>query len=154
MTSVLLVTPLGAQAANAEAYAIERARAAGVPLVVVVVLGSDRTQRVAAALTDEGWVGERVSDGVVAIVERQQHAEAEACGREVVARAEAAGVTASVRIETGDPGDVCVRAISQCNAGAAVLVTEKPSWVTRFLSRGAAVRLPALAGCDVRIMDD
>jgi len=154
MTSVLLVTPLGAHAPNAEACAIERARTAPAPLVVVIVIGPDLTQRVAAALTDEGWVGERVSDSVVAIVERQQQAEAEAYGRDLVTRAAAAGVTATARVESGDPGDVCVRAIAQHRAGAAVLVTEKPSWLTRFLSRGAAVRLPTLAGCDVRVMDD
>lgn len=154
MNGVVLVIPLGAQAPGAETYAIERARDAGVPLVVVVVVGSELTRRVAHTLTDEGWVGEWVSDGVVAIVEREQRAEAEAYGRAVAARAAEAGVAASACVETGDPGDICLRAVKECNAAAAVLVTEKPSWVTRFLSRGAAVRLPTLAGCDIRVMDD
>jgi hypothetical protein len=38
--------------------------------------------------------------------------------------------------------------------GLALLVAEKRSWLTRFLSRGAAVKLPALSGCEVRVMEE
>jgi hypothetical protein len=33
-------------------------------------------------------------------------------------------------------------------------VAERQSWLTRFLSRSAAVRLPALSGCEVRVMEE
>jgi nucleotide-binding universal stress UspA family protein len=154
MKTVVLVTSPRIEAPNAVAYAIRRARETGATLVAVVVLDADLTQRVAAALTNEGFVGEKVSDSVVDILSREQRTRAEALLGQIGAAAQQAGVPFDSSIEAGDASEVCARVIGARGAFLAVLVAEKRSWLTRFLSRAAAVELPSMRGCEVQVMDD
>ena len=57
-------------------------------------------------------------------------------------------------IEQGDIGEICRRVIRTHQVGTAVLVAEKRSWLTRFLSHSTAVQLPALAGCEVHFIEE
>jgi hypothetical protein len=57
-------------------------------------------------------------------------------------------------IETGDPSDVCARVIADRHVRYAVVVAEKRAWLTRMLARSATVRLPALAGCEVVLVEE
>jgi nucleotide-binding universal stress UspA family protein len=154
MTTVLLVTSPSIVAPNAVAYALRRAKESAARLLAVVVLDADLTRRVAAALTNEGFVGEKVSDGVVEILGREQRARADALLQQIAGQAAAAGVPFASLIETGDASDVCARIIPAHDVSLAVLVAEKRSWLTRFLSQTAAVKLPSFAGCEVQVMDD
>jgi hypothetical protein len=154
MKTVLLVTSPTIDAPNAVAYALRRAKEAGAALLAVIVLDADLTQRVAARLTNEGFVGEKVSDSVAEILAREQRARAEARVTEIAGQARREGVPFDSLIESGDASDVCARLIAARSVGLAVLVAEKQSWLTRLLSRSVAVRLPTLAGCEVRVMGD
>jgi nucleotide-binding universal stress UspA family protein len=154
MKNVLLVTVLGIETPNAIAYAVQRARDSGGELIALAVLDPDLGQRVATTLANVGFLGEKVSDNVVDTVAREQHTHAEELLRKVREQASNQGVECRILIEEGDPGEVCGRVIDAHDVAVAVLVAEKRSWLTRFLSRSAAVNLPALAGCEVRVMDD
>jgi nucleotide-binding universal stress UspA family protein len=154
MKTVLLVTSPTTEAPNAVAYALRRAKEAGAQLLAAVILDADLPQRVAATLTNEAFVGEKVSDSVVEILAREQRARAEAVVAEIATQAQRAAVPFEALIESGDASEVCGRLIPARDVSLAVLVAEKHSWLTRFLSRAAAVRLPALAGCEVQVMDE
>jgi nucleotide-binding universal stress UspA family protein len=154
MRNVLLVTSPLTEAKNATAYALERAKAIGGGLVALAVLDPEVSQRVASTLTNVGFVGEKISDSIVDTLAREQRAQAEALLREVGELAAKAGVPYTPLIEQGDPSEVCARAVETHDVLCAVLVAEKRSWLTRLLARGAAVKLPALAGCEVKVMED
>lgn len=154
MNNVLLVTSPVVDAPKAVAYALRKAQETGAGLVALAVLDPELSQRVATTLTNVGFVGDKVSDSVLETLTREQHAQAEALLREIGTQAARAGVAFTPLIEDGDPSEVCSRIIETHCVRSAVLVAEKRSWLTRFLSRAAAVKLPALAGCEVKVMDD
>jgi nucleotide-binding universal stress UspA family protein len=154
MKNVLLVIVPGYEAPNAVAYAIDRARNLGGELIALAVVDPSTHQRVATALSDVGFVGERVSEDVMEALEKEQRGFADLQLAQVRAEAERAGVPVSVRIEAGDPGEVTPRICTRHQVALVVLVAEKRSWVTRFLSRSTPVKLPALASCEVKVMED
>ncbi len=154
MKNVLLVTSPVTDARNAVAYAIRRAKEIGGGLLALAVLDPDLTQHVATTLANVGFVGEKVSENVVDALVREQRAHAEALLHEIAEQAKKEGVACTPLIEEGDPSEVCGRIIATHAVQCAVLVAEKRSWLTRFLSRSAAVKLPALAGCEVKVMEE
>lgn len=154
MKNVLLVIVPGYEAPNAVAYAIGRARDLGGELIALAVLDPATRQRLATALSDVGFVGERVSGDVVEALEKEQRGFAELQAAQVRAEAERAGVPVTVLVEAGDPSEVAPRICARHQVALAVLVAERQSWVTRFLSRSAPVKLPALASCEVKVMED
>jgi nucleotide-binding universal stress UspA family protein len=153
MANVLLVIPPGITPQQTLAAAIESARHHGGKLIALMVLDPDEPRRIASSL-DGAFVGERVSDNVVEVLAREQRAQAESVLRQVCEIARQQQISCDERIEEGDAGEICARVIRQQNVAAAILVAEKRSWLTRFLSRSAAVRLPALSGCEVRVMEE
>ena len=154
MKNVLLVTHPHADAPNAIRYALRRAQELGGSLVALMVLDPELTRRVATTLTDVGFVGEKVSDNVVEALVREQQAQAQALLSQIAEQAKTECVAVIPLIEAGDASEICGRIIETYEVQAAVLVAEKRSWLTRFLSRSASVKLPALAGCEVRVMED
>ena len=133
---------------------MQRAKDLGGELVALAVLDPDLTRRVATTLTNVGFLGEKVSDGVMETLAREQRAQAETLLKQVEEQAAREGVACTPLIEEGDPSEICARVIRAHGVESAVLVAEKQSWLTRFLSRSAAVKLPALAGCEVKVMED
>ncbi len=154
MRNVLLMVPPASNAPKAISRALATAKALGGSLLALVVLDPDTAQRVASALANIGWVGDKVSAGVVDTLAQEQRAQAEAFLGQIAVRARAEGVPFVPLIEEGDPSEVCSRILQAHRVTAAVLVSEKRSWLTRFLSRSAAVSLPALAGCEVTLMEE
>ena len=154
MKNVLLVTSPVNDGPNAVAYALRRAAEIGGGLVALAVLDPDMTQRVAATLTNIGFVGEKVSESVMRTLEREQRAQAEALLKHIGEQAAQQGVPYTSLVEEGDPSEICARIIRSHSVESAVLVAEKRSWLTRFLSRSASVNLPSLEGCEVKVMDD
>jgi len=152
--NVLLLVMPEYEAPHATAYALERARERGAGLVALAVLDPDAHQTVARTLADVGFVGERVSDDVVEALEQERRSFAERQVGLVAEEARRRGVPCTTLVEEGDPTEVCARVARQHGIITAVLVAEKQSWLTRFLSRSAPVRLPALPGCEVKIMED
>jgi hypothetical protein len=145
MHNVLIVIPAGTEPQRAIRTAIGLAKEKGERLVAVVVITPEVASRVTSALSDVGFVGERVGSQVVETIRHEYRARSEA-------RHE--GVAVMSTIEEGDAGEICTRLIRAYQVKTAVLVAERQSWLTRFLSRGAAVRLPALSGCEVRVMEE
>ncbi|GIW41205.1 MAG: hypothetical protein KatS3mg076_1782 [Candidatus Binatia bacterium] len=154
MKNVLLVTSPDAEAPKALAYALERAKETGGELVALAVLDPEVVRRLETTLAQVGFVGEKVSDRVVETVLREKRARAEAHLRQVAETATKEGVRCRVLVEQGDPSEICGRVIRSEGIGLAVLVAEKPSWLTRLLARSTAVPLPSLAGCEVKVMDE
>ena len=110
--------------------------------------------RVTSALSDVGFVGEHVGNQVLETIRHEYRTRSEALLRSVAEQAKQEGVAVTPMIEEGDTGEICARLIRTHQIGTAVLVAERQSWLTRFLSRSAAVKLPALSGCDVRVMEE
>lgn len=154
MDNVLLVTPAGKEPQRAIATAIELARQRGGALVVLAVLDPGVPAYAASTLTDVGFMGEEVSEQVSDAIAREHRSCAAALLHAVAERAKKKGVTVTPIIEQGDIGEICSRVIRTHQVGIAVLVAEKRSWLTRFLSHSAAVHLPALSGCEVRVMEE
>lgn len=154
MSNVLLLLSPEADAPNAIAYSLKRAKEIGAGLVAVATLDPKLTQRVAATLANVGFVGEKVNESVTDTLEREQRLHAERLLNQIEEQARNQGVAFRGIIEEGDPSEICVPIVRQHAVVAAVLVAEKQSWLTRFLSRSAPMNLPALAGCEVKVMED
>ena len=154
MRNVLLVIPAGKEPQEAIGTAVELARQRGATLVAVVVLDADLPSQVANRLTEVGFMGEQIGKQVRDAIAHEYHGRATALLQALAERANKEGVPVIPLIEQGDTGEICSRIIRTHQIGTAVLVAEKRSWLTRFLSHSAAVKLPALAGCEVRVMEE
>ena len=154
MQNVLLVIPADKEPQRASAAAIELARQRGASLVAVVVVDPNLSTYAASTLTDLGFMGEEVGEQVSGAIVREYRARAAALLHGLAERAKKEGVAVTPLIEQGDIGEICSRVIRAHQIGIAVLVAEKRSWLTRFLSHSAAVQLPALSGCEVRVMEE
>jgi hypothetical protein len=73
--------------------------------------------------------------------------------REIARQAEAAGVRADSKFEEGDPSEICRRLIPSNDVTLAILVAERRSWLARLLARNI-LQVPALAGCEVRVIEE
>ncbi|MBI4519118.1 MAG: hypothetical protein HY699_25285 [Deltaproteobacteria bacterium] len=153
MPNVLLMIPPGVEPCRSRDQAIASAQRLGGTLIALIVLDPAETARVASSL-DSAFIGDRVSDRVVEVLTREARTRAEALVRSLGEQVAKAGVRFTSLIEEGDPGTICARVMRTHDVGAAVLVAEKRSWLSRLLSRGADVRLPALAGCEVRVVEE
>jgi hypothetical protein len=153
VANVLLVVPPGIRPRAARDHALDAAARAGGALVGLVLLDPAETARIAATL-DSAFMGERVSDRVVEILAREQRSQGEAVLGEIAAHAAARGVPFVPLIEAGDADEVCARVIRTQHIAEAVLVVEKRSWLSRILSRSAAVKLPAMANCALTVMEE
>jgi nucleotide-binding universal stress UspA family protein len=153
MSNVLLVIPPGIRPRRARDHAVEAAARSGGALVGLVVLDPAETARIAARL-DSAFMGERVSDRVVEVLAHEQRSQAEAVLTAVGQQAEARGVRFTPLIEEGDPEEVWTRVVRTHQIAAAILVVEKRSWLSRILSRSAAVRLPALADVSLTVIEE
>jgi hypothetical protein len=154
MKNVLLLLSPELDAPNAVAYSLKRAKEIGGGLVAVAALDPKLTQRIAATLANVGFVGEAVSDNVMDTLTREQRLHAEQLLNRIEEQARNQGVAFRGMIEEGDPSEICAPIVRQHDIVAAVLVAEKQSWLTRFLSRSAPMNLPVLAGCEVKVMED
>ena len=154
MPNVLLVIPGGAEAQRAMAAAIDLAKAHGGHLVALIVLNPAQATRAARTLSEVGFMSEEVGTQVGAAITHEYRSDAEALLQALGERAGRDGVVVTPLIEEGDASEICDRVIRAHRIGTAILVAEKRSWLTRFLSRGAATQLPALAGCDVKVMEE
>jgi nucleotide-binding universal stress UspA family protein len=154
MQNVLLVIPAGTEAPRASGAAMELARQRGGHLVVLVVLDPNLPTHATSTLMDLGFMGEEVGEQVGEAIVREHRARAAALLQALGERAKKEGIVVLPLIEQGDIGELCRRVIHTQQIGTAVLVAEKRSWLTRFLSHTAAVQLPTLAGCEVRVMED
>jgi nucleotide-binding universal stress UspA family protein len=153
MSNVLLVVPPGIRPRAARTHAIEAAVGAGGTLVALVLLDPAETARIASTL-DSAFMGERVSDRVVEVLAGEQRKQAEAILAEIGAEAQARGIPFVPLIEEGDADEVCARVIRTHHVASAILVVEKRSWLSRILSRSAAVKLPAMADCTLTVMEE
>lgn len=153
MKNVLLVIPPGIRPCKSLEFALQRAAHDGVELIALVTLDPMETARIASRL-DSAFMGERVSDRIVEVLAREQHARAEEMLAEIGEKARAAGLAFTPLIETGDASEVCGAVIRRHQVGCAVLVAEKRSWLTKLLSRSQAVHIPALAGCEIKVVEE
>jgi len=153
MANVLLVVPPGIRPLAAREHAIEAAARGGGTLFGLVLLDPAETARIAATL-DSAFMGERVSDRVAEVLAREQRNQAESLLAEIGAQAQTRGVPFVPLIEDGDADEVCGRVITAHQIASAILVVEKRSWLSRILSRSAAINLPAMANCTVTVMEE
>jgi nucleotide-binding universal stress UspA family protein len=148
---LFITTQREPQRAGREAIAAAKARAG--ELLVVAVLDPHVVDRITEALTENAFIGEKVTADVSVTVAREYRNQAEASVAAIVEQAEHEGVRAQGFVEEGDPTEICSRLARAHDVGIAFLVTERRSWLARLLS-GSAVRTPELPGCEVRLLDD
>ena len=154
MQNVLIVIPAEKEPQQAIRAALELAKQRGGNLVALVVLDPNSPARAASTLTEVGFMGEQLGSQVSEALLQQYRARSEALLQALVEQGRREGVAVTPIIAEGDTADVCGRVIRTHQIGTAVLVAEKRSWLTRFLSRSAAVKLPAFAGCAVSVMEE
>jgi Universal stress protein family len=153
MSNVLLVVPLGVEPRRARDYAIEQARRLRGDLIGLIVLDPAETARVASSL-DSAFMGDRVSDRLVEVLAHEAHGRAEAILHAIHDEATKQGVSFTSLVEEGEPSEVCARVVRKHAVALTVLVAEKRSWLTRFLSGATEVHLPMMPGCEVRVMEE
>jgi hypothetical protein len=105
-------------------------------------------------MIDIGMLAEKITDQVAETVEREHRIRAEALLRDIIEQARARGIAARTAIETGDPGEACRKLVAAADVSTAVVVTEKRSWLSRLLTVGQPLRLPALGGCEVVLVGE
>jgi nucleotide-binding universal stress UspA family protein len=154
MSNVLLLLPPDIETPNAVAYAIQRAKEINGRLVAVAVLDPQMTQRVATTLANIGFVGEKVNEDVVDTLVREQNLQAEQVLKDIEEQARKRGVAFLGMVKEGDSSELCRAIVREHDIAAAVLVVEKRSWLSRFLSRSAPINLSGLGGCEIKIMED
>lgn len=152
-SNVLLVVDPGVEAPRASARAIERARQLGGALIALAVLDPAATSRVAASLTNTGFVGERVCDDVIEALENDHRGLAEDQLRRIAEEAGRAGVACETLVEEGDLGELCRKLVAAKGVGVAFFTAERRSRVSRFLSRSAPAKVPSLSGCEVEVIE-
>jgi len=154
MSNVLLLLEPDIDTPNAVAYAIQRAVDIGGRLIAVAVLDPQTTQRVAATLANVGFVGEKVNESVVETLTREQNLQAEQVLKHIEEQVRKRGIAFVGMVKEGVPSDICAAIVREHDVTAAVLVVEKRSWLSRFLSRSAPLNLSGLGGCEIKIMED
>jgi nucleotide-binding universal stress UspA family protein len=152
--NVLILIPPGRQPRQAMRAAVDLARERGSALIALVVIDPDAAARVTSRFSEVGFMSEHTENQVSTTILRELRAQAEASLRTLAEHATKDGVAVTPLLEEGDTEDICRRVIRTHQIGVAVLVAEKRSWLTRFLARSAAVNLPTLAGCEVRVMEE
>jgi len=153
MGNTLLIVPPGVRPEASVDVALCTARRAGGSLIAVVVLDPSETARIAATL-DSAFMGERVSDRVAEVLAHEQRTRAETLLQLIGDKARDAGIGFVPLVEEGDPSQVCSRIVSTHQVASAVLAVERRSWLARFLSRSAKLKLPAVAGCEVKVVEE
>ncbi len=153
MKHVLLIIPPSVRPRAALDRAIEAAREMGGTLVALAILDPTEAARIAATL-DSAFMGERVSDRLAEVLAREHRNRAECLLQRIGERAADADVPFVPLVESGDLSEICARIIRTYHVQFAVFAAERRSWLARFLSRSAAVKLPALAGCEVMVMEE
>ena len=154
MSDVLLIVPPDRQVTAAIRTALDLAAARGAGLIAAVVVDADASQRLASRMIDVGMLAEKITDQVAEAVEREHRNRGEALLRDVAEQARARGISARTFIESGDPGEVCRKLVASADVSAAVVVTETRSWLSRLLTVGQPLRLPALGGCEVILVGE
>ena len=152
--NVLILIPPGKEPQQAIRAAIDLAKQRAGKLVALVVLDQELAARVSTRFSESGFMSEHVEHQVSETIMREYRTQAEALLRTIAEHATKEGVAVTPILEEGDTEDVCGRVIRSHQIGTAVLVAEKRTWLTRLLSRSGAVNLPALAGCEVRVMEE
>lgn len=153
MKNVLLMIPPNRESKSAVQEAIAAAKQRGGRLLVVVALDADVLDGVCATLSNVGFMGEKVSDQVQDTLLHEYRTRAEEVARRIASEAETAGVPADSKFEEGDPSEICRRLIPANEITLAILVAEKRSWLARLLAR-SNLRVPALSGCEVRVIEE
>lgn len=154
MANVLLIVPADTDCRTALREAIEATK--GKPdrrLFIVVVLDPQLCERVSESLSETGFVGERVSDNVCATLMRDYEQRCRALAEELTAAARKEQVDAAGIVERGEPSEICGRLVRAHRIDTALLVAERRSWLARLLS-GGPLRMPALPGCEVRVVEE
>lgn len=153
MTNVLLVIPPGVKPRAGFHHALHRAAETGAKLVALVILDPNEIVRIAARL-DSAFLGERVGEGVMKALEREQQVRARDLLDDIAAHAKKSGVETVALVESGDTGEVCERVIRQHDVGYVVLLAERRSWLTRLLSRSSEMKIPVFQGCEVKVVEE
>lgn len=153
MGNTLLIVPPGVRPESSIGVALDIARREGGSLVAVIVLDPTETARIAATL-DSAFMGERVSDRVAEVLAHEQRCRADTLLQVIGEKAREAGIDFVPLVEEGDPGQVCSRIVPKHHVASAVLAVERRSWLARFLSRSAKIKLPAVAGCEVNVVEE
>lgn len=154
MKHVLLVLPPESDAPKSTSYALDEAARRGASLAAVALLDADLAGRVTSTLANVGFVGEKVCGSVSETLAREQRANAERVLERVGAESRARSIPFSAAIENGDLGDVVGRVSRERDVDLVVVAAERRSLLGRFLSRAAATRLPSLAGCEVKLIEE
>jgi nucleotide-binding universal stress UspA family protein len=153
-SSILLLVPPDRQVTGAISTALDLAAARRADLIAAIVIDADASLRLASRMIDVGLLAEKITDQVLETLAREHRIRGEALLRDIVDQAQARGITCRTAIETGDTDEVCRRFVEQDRISAAVVVTEKRSWIARLVTAGQPLRPPALGGCELVLVGE
>ena len=154
MSDILLLVPPDRQVTRAIDTALDLASARSAGLVAAVVIAIDASDRLSDRMIDVGFLGERITDQVSETLAREHRIRGQALLAEIAGQARARAIPCRTTIETGDPGEVCRRLVETEGVAAAVVVTDKRSWLARILAGAQPLRPPNLSGCEVTLVEE
>lgn len=153
MSNVLLLVPPSVQSSGAARKAIELAKSRASKLFVTIALDPEEGRRLSERFAEIGFMGEKIGDQVSQAIREEYSLRGSHLLEEVAQLAAKDGVECETAVELGDPAEIARRAAEKKQVDAVFVVSEKRSWLSRFIKGAQPFRLPYLEGCEVTILE-
>jgi hypothetical protein len=150
---LLLLSPAVAAPKSTQA-ALDRAAKNRTDLVVLVALPREAVLELAGTLTDEAFVGDRLSDEVVDALRREQRSQAEHLLRSIIEQAKKKAINVTTLVEVGEPNEICARVVAAHNIAHVILPAHRRSWLARWWSPSAHTDWLKVLGCEVEVVEE
>ncbi len=154
MNNVLLLVPPACASSKAVRRALGLAKARSAKLIVSIALDPELTQKVSDRFTEVGFMGEKIGDQVSQTISQDHSMRGSSLLTEVAELAKKEQVDCETSVEISDPAEIASRAVREKGVSAVLLLTEKRSWLSRFLKGSQPFRLPHLEGCEVTVLEE
>lgn len=154
MSTILLLLSSAVAAPKSTRVALDRAVRKKADLVILVALPRDAVLELAGTLTDEAFVGDRLSDEVVDALRREQRSQAEDLLRSIMEQANKERVNVTTLVEIGEPSELCGRVVAAHNIDQVILPAHRRSWLARWWSPSAHSDWLKVLGCEVEVVEE
>ncbi len=154
MSNVLLLVPPSAESLSAARKAIELAKSRASKLFVTIALDPEEGRRLSERFAEIGFMGEKIGDQVSQALREEYSLRGSHLLDEVAQWAAREGVECETAVEVGDPAEIARSAAEEKKVDAVFLLSERRSWLSRFLKGAQPFRLPYLEGCEVTILEE
>ncbi len=134
--------------------ALQIAAGRGAELLVLFVLDQEILEAVTRKLTEEGWIGNRPSEQLIAALRQEYAEQAQTKLREVEEAAQAKGIPVRTFSRQGPFVEEALKLVAQENLGLIIVTRRKRSRLSRFLFGSAVTDLIKRAPSPVQVIDE